>query len=130
MRKLLLAAALLAPAVAFAQNVPTIQSQFQGNSVSTGLFAHSTATVTAAGNSLATATPLSAQFNTVTGTGGVALPAMIGAQITVFNSNTSGSINLYPPSGASIDNGTAGAAIGIGPGAYVRVVCVSATQCL
>lgn len=87
------------------------------------------ATVSAAGSSLATATVLTARYNAVTGgTGGVALPAVLGARISVYNFSGA-SIIVYPnTSSQQIDSSGAGVGKTVNNGSVYHAVAFSATQ--
>ena len=94
-------------------------------------------TVAAAGTTQATATllPFSSNFVVSTGTGGVILPPGIGSTISlsagdsmrVFN-YSGGSINVYPPTGGKISNGSANAAFVITNTKGAEFVCIDGTS--
>lgn len=89
--------------------------------------------VAAAGASQATATLLAKGSNQIvtTGTGGVILPPGVGSGdalqagdwIRVFN-YTGSSINVYPPTGGKIANGSANAAMAVAATKGCEFICI------
>jgi hypothetical protein len=74
------------------------------------------ATAAAAGSTQATATPLTASVNHVTGadgTKGVRLPAIAqpGQIVAVYNATSAQALKVYPPTGGTINGGAANAAV-------------------
>lgn len=76
-----------------------------GNTTPSGAILFSSATIVAAGSNQGTATAITADNTYISsGTGGVVLPtAIVGREISITN-NTASAINVYPGSGASIEN--------------------------
>jgi hypothetical protein len=76
-----------------------------GNTTPSGAILFSSATIAAAGSNQGTATAITADNTYISsGTGGVVLPtAVVGREISITN-NTASAINVYPASGASIEN--------------------------
>jgi hypothetical protein len=79
-----------------------------GNTTPSGAILFSSATIAAAGSNQGTATAITTDNTYISsGTGGVVLPtAVVGREISITN-NTASAINVYPASGASIENSTA-----------------------
>lgn len=74
-------------------------------------------TVAAAGSTQATATPLTKQSSTVTsGGGGVLLLSLQAGQSQTVRNRSGGNINVYPPSGASIESAGMNVAFVLGNG--------------
>jgi hypothetical protein len=74
------------------------------------------ATAAAAGTTQATATPLTASVNHVTGangTAGVRLPAIAqpGQVVAVYNASAGFSLKVYPPTGGTINGGSINTAV-------------------
>lgn len=94
--------------------------------------AGTTASPAAAGNSLATATDLTADFNAVTGADGtkaVSLPApVVNKVVTIINTDASNALPVYPDAaGTQINALGAGNAFTITAGQTATFVCRSAT---
>lgn len=92
-----------------------------------------TADVTAAGTTQATATPLAAPLANVSGaddTKGVRLPAIRrpGQVMAVYNTHATAGLKVYPATGASINGGTADAAITIEGKTLALFLAVSASN--
>jgi hypothetical protein len=87
--------------------------------------------ITAVGSTQATAAVLTNTDIAVVQFGpgaGVALPASaVGAEVVIIN-NSGGAINVYPPSGATIDWLAANAAYSLGDKSKLTFVCTSASQ--
>jgi hypothetical protein len=105
-----------------------LQALFQRTGSDGGVAQSIGASISAAGSSQATATALSSVYNFITaGTGGVLLPTMQpGQSVAVFN-QTASAINVYPPSGASINGGAANAAVSLPANTSATFVCQTAT---
>jgi hypothetical protein len=77
----------------------------------------SSGSVAAAGTTLSTAAPLAATVNHVTGadsTKGVRLPAArAGTLVAVYNATAGQTLSVYPPSGGTINGGSANAAVSL-----------------
>lgn len=96
-----------------------VQTILSGNNVA--LYENNS--VTPAGSTQATATPLTAQYNVVNATAngqGVLLPniTQLGQYVYIDNANNSYSLQVYPYGTQTIDAFSAGAAITLSPGAY------------
>lgn len=86
-------------------------------------------TVSAAGSTQATATPLTRSMANITGgSGGVLLPApQPGTRIMIHNGLTS-NVNVYPNSGASIADGTTNGAVVLSPSATIEYIAFTTTK--
>ena len=92
----------------------------------------SVSTYAAAGTTQGTATALpstATYVNVTTGTGGLVLPAISNPGVTaaIFN-NTAAAINIYPPSGATIDNALANIPVVISAGSQALYIVMSSTS--
>jgi hypothetical protein len=91
----------------------------------------SVGTYAAAGTTQGTATALpstATYVNVSTGTGGLVLPVIVnpGVIAAIFN-NTAAAINIYPPSGSTIDNALANIPVVISAGSQALYVATSST---
>ena len=85
--------------------------------------------IQANGTTQATATAITRDLNVVTGgTGGIILSGLLGQRQEVFN-RVGAAFNVYPPSGAGIESGTANTAVSLASGGHAAFECLSATQC-
>lgn len=95
----------------------------------TGALVFASASIAAAGSSQGTATSVTADNTYVTsGTGGVVLPtAVVGREISITN-GTASAINVYPASGASIENASTNAAVSLPAYATIGLAAKSTTN--
>lgn len=104
-----------------------------GNITNSGGFyiASSTAGIASAGTDQAGATALTTQLNivsTVSASSGVRLPAgSVGMRITVINTDST-SVNVYPPSGSSINSLSPNVALSVASGGTIDFIAISSTQ--
>lgn len=103
-----------------------------GNITSTGFFSHSvSSTVSAAGTNQGTATALTKTINVVTTASagqGVRVPTAT-AGMVLYITNTSGTtVNVYPATGARINNLATNAAFSLGANATVHFIAPTTTQ--
>jgi hypothetical protein len=85
--------------------------------------------VTAAGSTQATATVLARQINYVTaGSGGVLLPAAVGGERVLIRNSLGSSINVYPNSGAQINDSGTNTAVSHASSSMLEYVAVSSTR--
>lgn len=85
--------------------------------------------VSAAGSTQATATILTRQINYVTGgSGGVLLPAAVGGERVVIRNSLGSAINVYPNTGAQINDSGVNAAVSHAASSMLEYIAVSSTR--
>jgi hypothetical protein len=105
-----------------------LQALFQRTGSDGGVSSSVGSSISAAGASQTTATTLTSNYNFITaGTGGVLLPAMQPGQSVVVFNLTSSAINVYPPTGASINGLAANTAVSMPANTNTTFVCQSVT---